>query len=59
MKTIIENFPFWHTFSKIFKKSTWWALGTQMCGRKDMEDPVGKFLKMSKNLKAKIEITDV
>ena len=40
MKLIIEKFPFWHTLSKTFKKSIWWGQGTQMCGPKDMEDPV-------------------
>ena len=30
----------WHILSKIFKKLTWLSLGTEMCGPKDMEDPV-------------------
>ena len=36
----IEKFNFWHNLSKTFKKSTRWALGTQMWGPKDMEHPV-------------------
>ena len=38
--SIIKKFTFWHNLSNIFKKSTWWALEPQMCGPKDMEDPV-------------------
>ena len=40
IKWIIEKFIFWHISSKIFKKSTWWALVTQTWWPKHMEDPV-------------------
>ena len=36
----MKRLLFGHTLSKIFKKSLWWDLGTQIYGPKDMEDPV-------------------
>ena len=40
MKLFIEKFSFGYTLSQVFKKSRWLAQGIQMCGPKDMEDPV-------------------